>query len=488
MNKPQLIDGVQKIEQGLKGRNRVFTIGDAAALTGYAWPEAKEALDQLMQRYDCRLQVTENGDLLYDFGKTLHRRGERTWAEWWQGAKQSLWNTFVFVFKIWITLTLVVYFVIFLILLIAMIVAMMAGNNDNRGGGSSRGGSVDVSGGFEVLGEMFRSLFFWRTVTGGTYYDRDPYGYNYRRYESRPSVWGKRKKKKKGKNFVASVYDFVFGPPRVEAHPLANQKEVAAYLRENKGLIVMPEIVGLAGWNNPQAEDFFTEVITRYQGDSKISENKVLYGDFYELARSSSTDTDAQIEWYWDEYEPEYKLTGNTSGRNAGVVFMNLFNLAFASFILFGGLQNIEEIALQGQEWIVILLGAVPFTFSFLFFLVPILRSFQIAPKERKRHQENIRKRLMKVIYQSPKESLSQKEILDVANADSRLEKLTSQTSEPILRQLLQDFDGDLDNDEYGQPLYRFTRLRDEQNEARHLRAQRSEGKDLGNIVFDTHD
>ncbi|MEO1653122.1 MAG: hypothetical protein AAFU64_06230, partial [Bacteroidota bacterium] len=371
MDKLPLNEGLEKMQVRLKKPNRVFTIADASALTGLPLDQSKEVLDALMEKFDCRLQVTENGDLIYDFGSRLHPRGERTWAEWWQDNKKWLWNVFVIVFKVWISIMLVVYFVIFLILLIALVVAMMAGNKD----GDNDSGSVDVSGFFHVIGDLFRSIFWWQTITGNTYYERDSRGYRYRRYESRPSVFGrKNKKKKKSKNFVASVYDFVFGPPRVEAHPLANQKEVAAYLRQKEGIIVKSEIIGLAGWTAPEADDFLTDVLVRYQGDSKISENRILYGDFYELTRSKSLESDAPIVWFWDEFEPEYKLTGNSTARNIGVAFMNLFNLSFSAAIFFGLLSDTQLRAETGLGAL-IFLGIIPFVFSVLFFLVPILRS-----------------------------------------------------------------------------------------------------------------
>ena len=50
---------------------------------------------------------------------------------------------------------------------------------------------------------------------------------------------------KTAKSFVASVYDYVFGPGRVELHPLSNQQEAAAYIRTQKGLITVPEIIAL---------------------------------------------------------------------------------------------------------------------------------------------------------------------------------------------------------------------------------------------------
>jgi hypothetical protein len=485
MENPQLIEGLNTLEKRLQGHDRVFTIGDAAAITGYSLDKAKQVLDRLMQMYDCRLKVTENGDIIYDFGN-LHRRGERTWAEWWHLTKNWLWNVFVFLFKIWITVTLVVYFVIFLIILIAIIVAMLAGNKDGDSGSS---GSSD-GGFFEFIGDIFRSIFIWNTHTTHTYYTTDSRGYTYRDYEPLPSTFDKisKKKKEKSKGFVASVYDFVFGPDRVEPKREDHQKEVASYVRQNQGIITMPEIIALGGWTKEKGEDFLTEVIVKYQGDSKISDNAVLFGDFRDLTRSQTSGAESPIIWYWDEYVPEYKLTGNSFWRNFGVVGMNLFNLIFATFFMIGAMNDAELGINDGTSTgLAIALGWVPFTFSFLFFLLPILRSFQLGSLRQKRNLENVRKRLMKVIYQSQSAEIPLETLLNAVNSQSKgEEKLNRETVERMMQILINDFDGEINLENNGQIVYKFQNLKEEQLEAKKLRAQRDSGKDLGKIIMDS--
>jgi hypothetical protein len=439
--------------------------------------------------YDCRLKVTENGDLIYDFGN-LHKRGERTWGEWWHLTKLWLWKIFVLLFKIWITVTLVVYFVIFLVILIALIVAMMAGNKD----GDSNSSSSSSSGGglFEFIGDIFQSIFIWNTHTPRTYYERDSYGYDYRSYEPIPSTFDKVRKKNqpKSKGFVASVYDFVFGPDRVEMTREDQQKEIASYVRQNQGLITLPETIALGGWTREKGEDFFSEVIVKYQGDSKISENAVLYGDFYTLARSQSAEGDAPIIYYWDEYSPEYKLSGNTWGRNASVVGMNLFNLVFSLVFVGGILQNADlELDEGTSNSLIILLGWVPLTFSFLFFLVPILRYFQIQPLRHKRNLENIRKRIMKAIYLNQSAEIPLDTLLNAVNSQSKGEtKLDKSTIERMMHELINDFNGEIAMKDNGEIVYKFQNLREEMQEIRQLRTQRDSGKDLGKIIMDSQE
>ncbi|MEM9982429.1 MAG: hypothetical protein AAF734_08030, partial [Bacteroidota bacterium] len=456
-----------------------FTLNDAASMTGIPVEEARTALNQLMEKYVCRLVVTENGDMVYDFGRSPQRRGEKTWAERWSDIKAFLWKAFTIFFKVWITLMLVVYFVIFVVLVIAAIVAMTASNRD----GDSGGGSSDSLGGgkaFRAIGDMFYSIFIWNTILGRnrTYYATDSRGYRYKHYQQRTSPLNENKK-----NFISSVYDFVFGPPRVEPEPLENQKEVAAYARQSKGIVVIPEFKALAGWTTDEARSFMTDCVVRFNGSAEISPNAVLYADFEDLTRSVNQASDGKVEWYWNEYEPEYEITGNSSGRNAGVIFMNLFNLAGGSFFLYQGYMGSAEIEMS--LGMLLGLGWVPFLFSLIFFSVPVLRMINIAPKRKKRQINNIRKRLIKIIYKHAGQPISLRQLEQEVNRSGE-EKLGESTIQDIMSKLVIDWGGFAEPTTEGTLIYHFEQLKLELEEAQQLRKGRQNKADLGDTYFDT--
>ena len=78
-----LEDTIVLVEKQLQQQPHL-TLTEAASLTGLSIDAAREALDALLTKYVCRLQVTEYGDLLYNFGDRLRRRGVKTWAERWK--------------------------------------------------------------------------------------------------------------------------------------------------------------------------------------------------------------------------------------------------------------------------------------------------------------------------------------------------------------------------------------------------------------------
>lgn len=482
-NQQGILQGVDKIENHLKVSTKQLTLNDAASITGYHIDDSKQVMDKLIDRYHTRLQVTENGELIYDFGNYLHRRGERTWGEWWRMVGKTLVKILVWIFKAWIALTLVVYFILFVIILIAIIIAALSGNGDN---------DSDSSGIGDIIGSIFRGIFIWNDISyhRETYRRTDRRGYSYKKYKPRPSsIPPKKQKSEEGKKgFTASVYDFVFGPARVKDEHLANQQEVAAFLRENQGIITTSEVVGLAGWKAEEAENFMADCLARFKGNVEISENQILYGDFVELTQSKSQEGDAKIEWYWDEYEAPYEVTGNTFWRNFGVVFMNLFNLAFASFFLYITFEESQLYPEKAQDTLlVIFLAYVPFIFSFLFFLIPSIRSMGIARKNKQRRINNIRKRLMKVIFRNYDKNIKIEELEAWVNETGKEEKLSQAEIKEVMQSVVADLWGEMEFDTtHASVTYRFRRLEDEIKEAQRLREGRNGQNLLGDVVFES--
>ena len=168
---------MQRLEE-LANKTPQFTNQDATAITGMSYLDVEQGIKEMMAKYHCKLRVTENGDIIYDFEK-LERRDAKKFSEYLQEFGEKAWKVFTIIYKFLISAFLVVYFIIFLVLVIAAVVAMSSGK-DNR----SR------NGGGELLSFVFRlfiSIFQWRTIMGYNqyYYQTDRYGYQYRHYQEK---------------------------------------------------------------------------------------------------------------------------------------------------------------------------------------------------------------------------------------------------------------------------------------------------------------
>ncbi len=476
-------DAVALVETRLQQGEHYFTLPEAAAMTGLSIDETRDAMEVLLNRYVCRLQVSENGDLIYHFGDALQRRGEKTAAERRREVLAWLWQVFTVIYKVWIAVTLVVYFIVFLVIVIAALVAASSrqSSDDRRG----QGGAMPIHLG--RIFDLFFSIFRWRTVTGTIDYQRDAQGYRYRHYEPRPAVI-----KAKKKNLMSAVYDFVFGPPRVALDPLGNEREVAAYLQQHNGIVVTAELSALAGWTLPQAETFLTDCLLRYRGEGKISDDPVLYGQFDALMRGVGEVEAGEVTYYWDEYEPEYELNGNDAMQNAIIGAMNGFNLLVAFFMATGDWTawaassgSLAWLA-ANPAWMRLVLGWIPFVFSILFFGIPLVRWLQIRTLQQRRQEQNVRKRLFKAIFARRGQPQTVAEVTAAVNRDSEAVALTSSTVETVLKQLSLDMPGDMDVSERAEVRFAFPRLAAELDAVSRLRQSRRDDDALGTIVIES--
>ena len=474
-------DNLLVLEKYAQNNSKNFTLEDAVSVTGMPLIETEEAVKNLMEKYDCKLKVTENGDLIYDFGSQLNRRQAKSWTEYLKDFMQFLWKGFTVTYKLLTSLFLILYFVIFLVALIGI----AAGNRDGDGVGDL----------IAVVLRVFISIFEWNTIMGynNRYYRRDAYGYSYQRYRERPRILGSKKKPKDPKDekgFVSSIYDFIFGPPRVTLDPLANNQEVATFLKEQKGLVCTSEIQALAGWTREEAETFMTECLSMFDGKADVSENGTLYGDFSQLTRSKDRSGEEPVVWYWDEYEPEYELTGNSSGRNFWIALMNTFNLIASSTLISSGFLGVSGLGLG--FWGTFLLGGFPLIYSSLFFLIPAFRWFRVRPLKKKQHEMNIRKRLMRIVFQTYDQGkkhvheIPLKKLTQVANNQRNTEeKLDADTVERVMKDTLADLGGEAYLNDQNEIMYRFDLIAQELDAIDTLRSEKKDNNNLGEIIFE---
>lgn len=425
---------VEDLARKSKGR---LSPADVAAASGIAIHEAQDALERLMELYEARITLREDtGDLLFVFPLPLRKRGSKTFREIALQVRDALWKAFVIVYKAAIGVILIVYTVAFVVLLIAMAIAASQGrdrdSNDNN-----------VS---DLIGGIFRAIFegmqfyAWnRAITYG--YDSD--GMRYRRYETT----------EKKKNFIKSVYDFVFGPDRPPQDPLADAREVATFIRTNRGKLTSGHIITLAGWTYDKAEEKLADYLVRFKGHPEISEQGIVVGEFEDfLRREDPSLKGGKIVLYQDETEAPYERTGNTSGRNVAIAAMNLFNLVMALVVATGGVLPTDN------ALVLILLGWFPFTFSLLFFAIPIIRIPIISKKEQERHRNNIRKKIIGVITAQPSRTFTFADIMMFGGINKNDEAIARKVMDKVVVELK----GDTQLDDNGTVQFVFPRLAQE--------------------------
>jgi hypothetical protein len=433
------------LEHALKGKRGRLTKADAIAVSGLPAYTVDESLDRLLGRYRSHLSVTDEGELLYEFDPGLVRRDAPTLAERARAVGAVVARGAKWVFKIWITVTLIVYLIAF----VALALAAIFGGGDRDRRDSRRSSSGD-----DGLGWLW--WFFmpnWNTGYGGGYGTR-----------SLPPAHRRQGPKK---TFIQSVFDFVFGPPPPRPE-LDRDREAIAYLRDNDGRATATDLVVLNGWSYARAEEEAARLMVRYEGEPEITEGGTIVYAFPQLLKTTSEIDDAAT-WKpcWQKKEAiSPPLTNNSTGMNVLIGAFAGFNL-FMSF--FGAQYAAARWHLDGAAWR-FFWTTFPLTFFAIFLSVPAARWIGRAISDGKRRKRNRRRELVR-------------EVIDANGA--------SLPDGPEMRQLALELEGDVDLDEEkGEKIWRFPRPAEEKDEIRKY----LQGVDLtserrvGQVIFGSED
>ena len=443
---------IETVKAFLARAKTALSEGDVAAGTGLDAGSTKKALYDLMRSYRCSLAVRDDGTLVYDFGKALVPLQKRTLRDHIRTLGRWLWKGFSFVYKASLAFVLVAYAVVFVVLIVAAAFAASAAAEDE----------APAAGAFHLVAAVFEAIFDFMTYQAIVYDDTDRYGYQYKHYEPTPPVFPRKTPKEHDKSFIASVYDYVLGPTRVEPDVRAQHREVAAFVRNNRGVLTVRDVQALSGMTRAESEQFFATFVAEQGGTADVSEDGALYATFDELLRSKSTDHDAPIIYYWDEYEAPFELTGNTTAKNILISLLAAFNLGGSFFVL----TNMTDWTM----W----LGIVPAVIFSLFFALPLLRAPVVWWRNRQQHLHNVRKRIFRAIFDAKDERLTADDVVERANQNATTEEqLRIADVAPLLDETLSDVGGERAVDGRGRIATDMTRMRiEEQAVAEHALVQ----------------
>jgi hypothetical protein len=187
----------------------------------------------------------------------------------------------------------------------------------------------------------------------------------------------------------------------------------------------------------------------------------------------------------WRRLETARVLTGNSSTTNAIIGSMNGFNLlasATAPWTFLG--TTAPPIAYVG-------LVVVPFTFSTLFYAIPLVRKWRLDRENRARQRDNIRKALLSVVFQAGVEGNA----VTLRGATMWVQHALGDESigeaevEIGLKALALEFDANVEADADGALRYTFPRVREQLAAAEEVRSTMSlDEQRVGEVVYSTED
>ncbi|MEW5816156.1 MAG: hypothetical protein AB1798_12275 [Spirochaetota bacterium] len=381
-------------------RNNRFesTIADMVGSTGIPKYQITEVVKEVVDEYGGQMKVTESGEVLYYFPQGMRSRYRgKTFKKVISSFLKVTGKALAFLFKAWIMLMLVGYFVLFLLLLLLALFASFAVSTASRG--DSGGRSRSRMGGFGTFYlttrviELFISLWIYSGAAKGSRQKKTP--------------------------LYKTVFAFVFGSenPNINWENIEKQA-VIRYIQSNKGIISTEELMTITGKNFSEAQRLINRYSMEFEGEPAVTPQGTLYFKFPALMLTKNI-TSAST----GMRPPKKQLipfNDNKKAANKWIGFLNGFNLVFGSYFLYYGFF-VDTIAktdawarlylissyyiskIADPSWFIpIILGIIPFSFSWLFYLVPLLRRLNERAHNREIKKENLRKKIYKNILGDP--------------------------------------------------------------------------------------
>ena len=401
------------------------TAADLVALTGLPKAQVDAEVKAVSDEYGARLRVTESGEILYSFpaGMRSRYRGFGPAASRaWKAFRKVAAKVAALLFKVWIVVMLVGYFVLFVGLAILALLASVASSasGNSRDSRSDKGGGL---GGLFVAGRLLDTIFrIWF------------YSELFMTPEQRAARAGRRSEKRP---LYKAIYSFVFGDGDPDAGwDTVEKKAFVAFVQANRGIVTMPEFMALTGLKPLEAEARINRFMYEFEGSPEVTEGGTLYYFFPSLLRRK--DREDRTRGSSVPVRPIAAFSANPKKANAAFCAFNGANLLFGSYflvqslspqallpIIYGGkyaarlimtrgfdgfyyfthqlLGKFLGMGMDGPEALLRLaLGVVPLAFSLFFFVIPAIRSRRLAARNERARAENLRRVAYRSVLDSP--------------------------------------------------------------------------------------
>lgn len=503
--KPALVQ--DKIVDVFRKRRGEATTADLIAVTGLPKAQVEAELPAVADEFGARLRVTESGEILYSFPsgmKSRYRGFVPGFKRFWKAFKKGAIKVASFLFKIWIVVMLVGYFVLFVALVLLALLASIAismsgkGERDNDRGGGLGGLFLTTR-----LIDAFVNIWFYSELF------KSP---EERYYEDRRRHERKRNKKPLHK----AIFSFVFGDGDPNADwATVEKKAVVAYLQANKGIITIHEFMAISGLNPVEAELAINKYLVEFEGEPEVSEAGTIYYSFPSLLRRKD-----KADRTLGGTVPMKRVAAfsmNPKKANTWFCALNGFNLLFGGYFatqalsahrllepLYSGIYASKIVMTGGFDGFFLFthqlfgklggvadpsslllwgLGFVPLSFSVLFYAIPAIRKARLDRANEAVKYENLRRVAYRAIVDRP---------IGVQPQAISLAAAASAASTPKDEGAAEKVVVELAAATQGEPTatgsYSFPEIDRSESEARFARAAvREEDFELGKTVFDSH-
>lgn len=486
-NMPRVKNQLVKV---LKKRKNESTVADLISASGLPKFQVEETIKVVMNEYRGHLKVTESGELLYYFPQGMRNQVKGFFPgfkRFLSGFTKVMARILTFLFKIWIMVMLVGYFILFLVILIAAVLAAIG--IAFGGKGRSRGSKGGVFYLVIKLFQLFARIWFWGQI-----------------------LKGPRERRERGRPLHKAVFAFVFGDPDPNKEwETIEKKHVISFIQSHKGVITLEELMTITGKNTEGANQLINRYLLEFEGEPQVTDDGSILYFFPELLRTARSVTDRTIV---SLHNPARKqlvpFNLNQKKKNRWIGFFNGFNLAFGSYFFYYALTSpdlvlefvrrslvidfalvyrflntfLQEVTANSHIIILIGLGFVPLVFSFFFYFIPFMRNIRRKQQNEEIKKENLRKRIYSYMHSNPL-GVDPRAIQPAA--ESETPKKSDKLKEKVIKQFVGEKYGDVETTGSGGYIYVLKEYQRQIEDVENYRNSVDLGKyAVGDTVFDS--
>jgi flagellar basal body-associated protein FliL len=307
---PQIMRSVEQLDYAV-------TIGDVATQAGLELNVTQQGLLALASEAGGHLQVTDSGDILYQFPKNFRTiLRNRFWRLRLQELWQKIWGTLFYLIRISFGIILIISIIVMFLAIVAILIAVNSKDGDSNSGGDRDGGGFF----------FFPTDIFW-------IFNPSP---DYNRYESRAGQ--SKSSSARSMNFLEAIFSFLFG----DGNPNEDLEEkrwqtIGTLIRNQGGAIaaeqVAPYLDNITS-SNQETEDYMLPVLARFNGYPQVSDQGDLIYYFPELQVTAKKRTLTAISSYLND--KRWQFSQADSGQIMLSLGLGTVNIVLA--LMLGGL------------------------------------------------------------------------------------------------------------------------------------------------------
>ncbi|MEM6452556.1 MAG: hypothetical protein AAF703_19850 [Cyanobacteria bacterium P01_D01_bin.105] len=362
LKKDSLNSDVMKAVEALKYR---VTVGDIATQSGLSLAVAEQGLLALASETQAHLQVSEAGEIAYEFPRNF--RGVLRNKYWQLRAKalaSKVWTVAFYLIRVSFGIMLMLSIALIFIAIFALTIAASSqggGDRDDRRGGGF--------GGFYISPFNFFYLFDFNYARGRRRYPNrrhTPNGYR----SGNGAHAGERL------NFLEAIFSFLFGDGNPNADLEERRwQEIGKVINNHSGAVVAEQIApyldDLGTEAEQEYEDYMLPVLSRFNGRPEVSPTGELVYYFPELQISALDRGKAAVSAYLKE--AKRRFTSATSDQV-------MISIGLGSVNLIGALvlQNMlrEAVIIGGFVGFVQSIFWVLLAYGIAFLATPLIRYY----------------------------------------------------------------------------------------------------------------